>query len=126
MNAREVRALAAAAARKKLTLMLNFNSWERPESYALMEYVRAGAVGRINSAQVKWIRRTGIPGFGGWFTTTALSGGGPLIDLLHMLNLAFYFMGYPEPEWVMAQTFDDFISNKDFKGPEASRMWPRA
>lgn len=117
MNAREVRALAAAAARKKLTLMFNFNNRARPESSAMMEYVRAGAVGRINSAQAKWIRRTGIPGFGGWFTTKALSGGGPLIDLLHMLDLALYFMGYPEPEWVMAQTFSDFIRNKDFKGP---------
>jgi predicted dehydrogenase len=117
MNAREARALAAAAARKKLTLMFNFNNRARPESCAMMEYVRSGEVGRINSAQAKWIRRTGIPGFGGWFTTKALSGGGPLIDLLHMLDLALYFMGYPEPEWVMAQTFDDFIRNRGFKGP---------
>jgi len=27
-----------------------------------------GVVGTINSAQAKWIRRAGIPGFGGWFT----------------------------------------------------------
>ncbi|MCL1887750.1 MAG: Gfo/Idh/MocA family oxidoreductase, partial [Kiritimatiellaeota bacterium] len=44
-------------------------------------------------------------------------GGGPVIDLLHMLDLAIYFMGCPEPEWVMAQTFDDFIGDKTFKGP---------
>ncbi len=117
LNAREARAMAAAAAKKKRTLMFNFNNRARPESYALMEYVRRGQVGRINSAQAKWIRRAGIPGFGGWFTTKALSGGGPLIDLLHMLDLALYFMGYPEPEWVMAQTFSDFITDRNFKGP---------
>ncbi|GAB1483026.1 hypothetical protein MASR2M78_18420 [Treponema sp.] len=26
-------------------------------------------------------------------------------------------MGYPEPEFVLAQTFSDFIDNKSFKGP---------
>ncbi|WP_043582329.1 Gfo/Idh/MocA family protein [Geminisphaera colitermitum] len=117
MNAREARAMAAAAAKAKRTLMFNFNNRARPESAAIMDYVNAGQVGRINSAQAKWIRRTGIPGFGGWFTNKALSGGGPLIDLLHMLDLSLYFMGYPEPEWALAQTFSDFITDKGFKGP---------
>jgi len=34
-----------------------------------------------------------------------------------MLDLALYFMGYPEPDWVLAQTFRDFIQDKSFKGP---------
>jgi predicted dehydrogenase len=117
MNYREAAAMAALAKKQKRTLMFNFNNRARPESFALMEYVKQGQVGRINSAQAKWIRRTGIPGLGGWFTTKALSGGGPLIDLVHMLDLALYFMGYPEPEWVLAQTFNDFITDKAFKGP---------
>jgi len=110
-------AMQTAAKTAKKTLMFNFNNRARPESYAMMDYIKQGAVGRINSAQAKWIRRTGIPGFGGWFTTKALSGGGPLIDLLHMLDLSLYFMDYPEPEWVLAQTFNDFIQDKAFKGP---------
>jgi predicted dehydrogenase len=85
--------------------MFNFNNRARPESYAMMEYINQGVVGTINSCQAKWIRRTGIPGFGGWFTTKALSGGGPLIDLLHMVDLGLYFMGYPEPAHVLARTF---------------------
>jgi len=114
---KEAAAMAALAAKMKRTLMFNFNNRARPESYAMMEYVNSGQIGRINSAQAKWIRRTGIPGLGGWFTNKALSGGGPLIDLVHMLDLALYFMGYPEPEWVLAQTFNDFITDKNFKGP---------
>jgi predicted dehydrogenase len=97
--------------------MFNFNNRARPEAYAMRDYFRSGAVGRINSAQAMWIRRNGIPGFGGWFTNRKLSGGGPVIDLLHMIDLALHFMGYPEPQCVLGQTFTDFIDNAEFKGP---------
>ena len=117
LNAGEVETMKAAAEKSGKHMMFNFNNRARPESYAMMKAIADGTVGKINSAQARWIRRTGIPGFGGWFTTKALSGGGPLIDLLHMLDLAMYFMGYPEPSHIMAQTFDDFISDKNFKGP---------
>lgn len=117
LNASETLEMGNCAEAAGKTLMFNFNNRARPESQALMDYIRDGTVGRINSAQAKWVRRTGIPGFGGWFTTKALSGGGPLIDLLHMVDLAFYFMGCPEPEYVLAATFDDFITDKTFKGP---------
>ncbi|MDQ8189439.1 Gfo/Idh/MocA family protein [Roseibacillus persicicus] len=117
LNASEVELMIAAAEKSGKRLMFNFNNRARPESQAMMGYVRDGSVGTINSAQAQWVRRTGIPGFGGWFTTKELSGGGPVIDLLHMIDLALYFMGYPEPAHMLAQTFDDFITNKDFKGP---------
>jgi predicted dehydrogenase len=117
LNAADVSGMAKAAKETGKTLMFNFNNRARPESYAMMEYVKGGAVGRINSAQAAWIRRTGIPGFGGWFTNKKLSGGGPVIDLLHMIDLALHFMQYPQPAYVLAQTFSDFIDNKEFKGP---------
>ena len=117
LNAGEVEEMIAAAEKSGKVLMFNFNNRARPESQAMMKHIADGTVGRINSAQAQWIRRTGIPGFGGWFTTKELSGGGPVIDLLHMIDLALYFMGYPEPAHVLGQTFDDFITNKAFKGP---------
>ncbi len=117
LNAAEVEGMVAAAKKSGKRLMFNFNNRARPESYAMMGYVEDGTIGTINSAQAKWIRRTGIPGFGGWFTTKAMAGGGPLIDLLHMVDLAMFFMGYPEPAHVMGQTFDNFITDKQFKGP---------
>ncbi|HWA87727.1 MAG TPA: Gfo/Idh/MocA family oxidoreductase [Opitutus sp.] len=117
MNAREMADMKAAAEKNGRTLMFNFNNRARPESYAMMNYIADGTIGRINTCQAKWIRRTGIPGFGGWFTTKALSGGGPLIDLLHMVDLGMYFMGYPEPAHILARTFNDHITDKDFKGP---------
>jgi predicted dehydrogenase len=117
MNAKEVKEIIDTAKAAKRKVLFNFNNRARPESQAMMKYITDGTVGKINSAQAKWIRRTGIPGFGGWFTTKALSGGGPLIDLLHMIDLAMYFMGYPEPAHVLGQTFSDFITDKQFKGP---------
>ena len=117
LNAQEAAEMAAAADKNGKMLMFDFNNRARPEAQALMQYIKDGTVGRINSAQASWIRRTGIPGFGGWFTQKALSGGGPVIDLLHMIDLALYFMGTPEPEWVLAATFDDFAGDSTFKGP---------
>lgn len=106
-----------AAEKADKILMFNFNNRARPESFAMREYVENGTIGKINSAQAKWIRRTGIPGFGGWFTNKDMAGGGPLIDLLHMVDLAMYLMDYPEPAYVLGQTFSDFIDDKNFKGP---------
>jgi len=117
VNAREMAELRKAASKARRVLMFNFNNRARPESYAMMDYISAGTVGTINSCQAKWARRAGIPGFGGWFTTKALSGGGPLIDLLHMMDLGLYFMGYPEPAHLLARTYRDHIDNKAFKGP---------
>jgi predicted dehydrogenase len=60
--------MKTAAATSKRTLMFNFNNRARPESYAMMEHITQGTVGRIKQLPGKVIRRAGIPGFGGWFT----------------------------------------------------------
>jgi predicted dehydrogenase len=117
LNAAEAEEMLGAAKKAGKRLMFDFNNRARPESQAMIRYIRDGRVGTINSAQASWIRRAGIPGFGGWFTTKALSGGGPVIDLPHMLDLALYFMGFPEPEYLLALTYYDFMDNRAFKGP---------
>jgi predicted dehydrogenase len=117
LNADEVSEMIKVAKETGKRLMFNFNNRARPESQAMKKYVDDGTVGAINSAQAKWIRRTGIPGFGGWFTTKAMAGGGATIDLLHMIDLSLYLMGYPEPAHVLANTFDTHITDPGFKGP---------
>lgn len=117
MNAAEARQMAEAAKAAGVHLMFDFNNRARPESLALKKYIDAGEVGTINTAQAAWVRRCGIPGYGGWFTQKALSGGGPTIDLLHMLDLALWFMGYPEPAWVLGGTWNDFAHDPTFAGP---------
>lgn len=117
LNAKETLAMAKASEKAGKKLLFGFCNRARPEAQALKKEIGSGRFGTVNSAEAAWIRRTGIPGFGGWFTTKALSGGGPLIDLLHGVDLALWFMGYPEPESVLARTFDDFIRDKRFRGP---------
>jgi predicted dehydrogenase len=117
LNAAEMRLMLEGAKKSGKILMFDFNNRARPGSQAVFRYVREGRAGKINSAQAVWIRRAGIPGFGGWFTTKALSGGGPAIDLPHMLDLALWFMGYPEPDYLLGAVYYDFMDNKAFKGP---------
>ncbi len=117
LNAAETERMKKESEKTGKVLMFNFNNRARPESQALMRYIKNGEVGRINSAQAVWVRRCGLPALGGWFTQKKLSGGGPVIDLLHMIDLSLYFMEFPEPEWVLAQTFNDFSGNPNFKGP---------
>ena len=117
LNAKEAAAMAATAKKAGRRPMFDFCNRARPESAALAKEIASGRFGKVNSAEAMWVRRTGIPGFGGWFTTKALSGGGPVIDLLHGIDLALWFMGYPEPAHVLARTFDDFIRDRRFRGP---------
>lgn len=117
LNAKEMKEMKDLSEKKGKILMFDFNNRARPDSVALKAYIDSGEVGKINSAEAGWIRRRGIPGIGGWFTNKEVSGGGPVIDLIHMLDLSLYFMGYPEPEYVLSSTFDTFMGNPDYKGP---------
>lgn len=106
LNAAEARLMLAAAKRAHRRLMINFSFRFTEQSAALKRQVESGVLGDIYFARTVWHRRRGIPGFGGWFTTRALSGGGPLIDLgVHRLDLALWLMDYPRPVWVLAGAY---------------------
>ena len=116
MNAREAQAIVDAknAAGKKVMVALN-NRFTETSGYA-KRYVNEGHLGEIYMARCGWRRRRGIPGLGGWFTTKALSGGGPLIDLgVHFFDLTLYLMGFPTPLSVSASTYNKF-AKKDRSG----------
>lgn len=98
MTVREAERMVTAAKQAKRNLMINFSYRFSDMSFALKQQVEAGVVGDIYFGRTVWHRRRGIPGFGGWFTSKDLAGGGPLIDLgVHRLDLALWLMGYPEP-----------------------------
>ena len=81
-----------------LVLQLGFVCRGLPTSVAVKEMVDAGKFGEIYHVKCSIYRHRGIPGLGGWFTTKALSGGGPLIDLgVHVLDLGMYLSGNQEP-----------------------------
>ncbi|MGD9497607.1 MAG: Gfo/Idh/MocA family protein [Armatimonadota bacterium] len=117
-NAREGQRMVDAAEKAGLTLMVQFNNRFRPEARVLKGYADDGLFGDIYFARCGWIRRNGIPGWGGWFTQKEMAGGGPLIDLaVHMLDLTMWLMGNPTPELCLASTWSVFGPKMEALGP---------
>ncbi len=112
INVTEVLKMKAAADEAgKLLMVMRNNRFTAPSQYA-KKYIDDGKMGEIYCGRCGWQRRRGIPGKGGWFTTKAQSGGGPLIDLgVHMIDLAIWLMGNPTPVSVSANTYCKFADN---------------
>jgi len=107
MNATEAREMLAASKKAGKRLMINFSFRFNDVAQALKKQVDSGVLGDVYFARTIWLRRRGLPGFGGWFGQKELSGGGPLIDLgVHRIDLALWLMGYPKPVWVMGSTYN--------------------
>ncbi|MCR5382476.1 MAG: Gfo/Idh/MocA family oxidoreductase, partial [Lentisphaeria bacterium] len=95
----------------KLLMVMRNNRFADASAY-MKRYIEAGRMGEIYAGRCAWQRRRGIPGKGGWFTTKAQSGGGPLIDLgVHMIDLAVWLMGNPRPVAVSGNTFCKFATS---------------
>lgn len=109
MNSAEAQVIADAAARNNVKCMVGQVMRFRADSQFLKSRVLEGDLGRVYYARSGWLRKRGIPGYGGWFTTKELSGGGPLIDIgVHMLDLAWWLLGCPKPLTVSGSTFAEF------------------
>ena len=109
LNAQDAKEMSAWAKKKKKILMIGLTWRFRSDSWALKKFIDAGELGRIYYLRCGYLRRRGIPGFGGWFTTKAKSGGGVLVDCgVHLLDLALYFMGNPKAITVSGSTYDKF------------------
>lgn len=117
-DAKEGAKMVAAAEKAGKKFMIQFNNRYRPEAKLLKQYVTEGELGNIYFARCGWIRRNGIPGWGSWFTSKEMAGGGPLIDLaVHMLDLTLWLMGNPEPTVVLASTYAAFGPKMEALGP---------
>lgn len=91
------------------TLMVMRNNRYRPTTKFLKQYIAEGKMGEIYAGRCGWIRRRGIPGWGGWFTDKEQAGGGPLIDLgVHIIDLSMYLMGNAKPVTVSGCTYLKF------------------
>lgn len=108
-----------AAERNGRKLMVCFNYRYRPDARWLKQLIADGQMGKLYFAKAGWLRNSGIPGLGGWFTRKQRSGGGPLIDLgVHMLDLSLWLLDYPAVKSVSGITFAEFGSRgvKTFGG----------
>jgi predicted dehydrogenase len=109
MNAEQAAKIVAAAKKAKGVIQVGMVWRQRTQPQTLREYIAAGRLGKIYHLRAVMIRRRGIPGLGGWFTTRELSGGGPMIDLgVHWFDMSMWLSGLWQPTSVSAKTFDKF------------------
>jgi len=109
ISPKEAMKMADAAKKSGKVLMAMRNNRWAPSTRFLKQYIDAGNAGEIYTGRCGWQRRRGIPGKGGWFTTKAISGGGPLIDLgVHFIDVAVWLMGNPRPVAVSGATYCKF------------------
>jgi predicted dehydrogenase len=114
INPVEAQRMADAAKASGKLLMTMRNNRFTPQAKFLKPYIDQGHQGSFYSGRCGWLRRRGIPGQGGWFTTKAMSGGGPLIDLgVHMIDLALWFMGNPKPVSVSGAAYQKFAGQSE-------------
>jgi predicted dehydrogenase len=97
------------AAERNLVLTVGTHyRWTAPVR-AAKAHVDSGFFGEIYAARTVWHRRSGIPGFGSWFTNKDLAGGGASLDIgIHALDRALYLMGYPKPVTASGATYAKF------------------
>ena len=89
VNVEEVMKMNDAAKAAGKTLMVMRNNRFTDASKLAKKFIDDGKMGEIYCGRCGWQRRRGIPGKGGWFTTKAQSGGGPLIDVSDSVNSDF-------------------------------------
>ena len=109
LNAGECRQINAAAAKSKRIVQIGFVQRYSAAAVTAKAFIDAGRLGKVYHIKANYYRRRGIPGLGGWFTTKALSGGGPLIDLgVHVIDLVMYLAGYPDPLRASGKVYANF------------------
>jgi predicted dehydrogenase len=100
--------MVAEAEKARRLLMMHFNQRFSPKAQWLKRLIDRGELGDIYVGKCHWVRRRGIPGRK-TFYTKATSGGGALIDIgVHVLDLALWYMGHPEPVAVSGCTYRNF------------------
>ncbi|HOJ10195.1 MAG TPA: Gfo/Idh/MocA family oxidoreductase [Clostridiales bacterium] len=86
------------------------------------ELIDAGELGDIYHVYASFRAHRSIPGLGGDFTNSAISGGGVLIDWgVHFLDLVMFCLGDPTPKTVSGQAYS--ILGKNIKDYAYTSMW---
>jgi predicted dehydrogenase len=122
MNAREAAQMVDAGKAAKRVLQIGMVRRQGTDAQIVRELVEKGEFGDIYHMRAVLLRRRGIPGLGGWFTTKAQSGGGPLIDIgVHWFDAAMFCSGLWTPTSVSAMTYAKF--GLDMKQYRYVSMW---
>ncbi|MEC5199283.1 putative dehydrogenase [Arthrobacter sp. PL16] len=107
-NGDEGQLMVDAARRAGRVLEVAFNHRRRGDIAALKRVLDDGVLGRPYYAKASWLRRSGIPSLGSWFTNREMAGGGPLADIgVHIIDYALHLLGEPKVLSVSASTYSE-------------------
>lgn len=107
-NGDEAQLMVDAARRAGRVLEIAFNHRRRGDITALKRVIDDGELGRPYYAKASWLRRSGIPSLGSWFTNRDMAGGGPLADIgVHVIDYALHLLGEPKVLSVAASTHSE-------------------
>jgi predicted dehydrogenase len=121
MNAKEGQKMLDAAERAGKKLVIAFQWRFHPKTQFIKSMADQGAFGNILFMRCQAIRRRGIPNWG-VFGRKELQGGGPMIDIgVHIMEMAHYVMGSPEPVAATGNIFR-YIGDKP---SDVACMWPK-
>lgn len=118
LNADEVRECEKVAKETGKLLMFGMVCRFHTSSQYLKKYIDDEKFGRFVSADC--VRTLRCSGSASWFARRE-KGGGPLRDeCIHEIDLAMYFMGYPKPQYVLA---NETFYNKDLPAKHKKAGW---
>jgi predicted dehydrogenase len=102
-NAKDAARILETAKNAKRVLMVAQNFRFNRHAQLVRQIVQRGELGEIYHGRAFWLRRSGIPRIGSWFTQKQQAGGGCAYDIgVHMLDLCLHLMGDFEAESVSA------------------------
>ncbi len=116
LNARAAADMVAVQKNTGRTLMVTLQSRYSSMIQETKKFITKN-FGEIYYGKCGYLRRSGIPGWGSWFTRKEEAGGGPCADIgVHVLDKCLLLMGYPEPVSVTASTYSKFGPEGKGKG----------
>ncbi len=106
MNAKEAGKISETAKKLKRTLMVAQHFRFNRHTQLAKAFIDRGQVGEIYHARAFWLRGSGIPRIGSWFTQKQFAGGGCTIDLgVHMLDICLHLLRDFNVRSVSAQVY---------------------
>ena len=113
VNLPEARSMVEAAERSGGKLLIGLQNRFRGDVRALKRHAESGELGEVYYARCGWLRRSGVPGWGSWFTRKKDAGAGPIYDIgVHVLDLTLWLMSNFDPAAAYATSYAKFGPEK--------------
>jgi len=108
-NAKDAHKIIETAKKMRRTVMVGQSYRFHRHTQLAKILIERGDLGEVYHARCFWLRRSGIPRIGSWFTQKQFAGGGCTFDLgLHLLDTCLHLLKDFEVSSVAAQTHSKF------------------